>query len=129
MRSAIEQRRGDAAHVQRCRIHKLRNVTKHLPKAKARQTRWVMVQALKGYATAGMLKLKSHATHLKAQHPDAAVSLLVGPEDLFTINRLGVTGELARSFVLFDLFLIRRKRPHNHFRRRLKPSTMFGTSP
>ena len=103
LRSAIEQRCGDAAHVQRCRIHKLRNVTERLPKAKAEQTRWVMIQALKGDAKAGILKLKSHATHLKAQHPDAAASLLEGLDELFTINRLGVTGELARCLATTNI--------------------------
>lgn len=96
LRSAIDQLCGEAAHVQRCRIHKIRNVTERLPKAKAAQTRWVMTQALKGDADAGIQKLKAHAKHLKAQHPDAAASLLEGLEELFTINRLGVTGELAR---------------------------------
>jgi len=96
LRSAIDQLCGEAAHVQRCRIHKIRNVTERLPKAKAAQTRWVMTQALKGDADAGIHKLKAHAKHLKAQHPDAAASLLEGLEELFTINRLGVTGELAR---------------------------------
>lgn len=96
LRSAIDQLCGEAAHVQRCRIHKIRNVTERLPKAKAAQTRWVMTQALKGDAAAGIQKLKAHAKHLKAQHPDAAASLLEGLEELFTINRLGVTGELAR---------------------------------
>lgn len=96
LRSAIDQLCGEAAHVQRCRIHKIRNVTERLPKAKAAQTRWVMTQALKGDADVGIQKLKAHAKHLKAQHPDAAASLLEGLEELFTINRLGVTGELAR---------------------------------
>ena len=96
LRSAIEQVCGEAAHVQRCRIHKIRNVTERLPKTRAAQTRWVMAQALKGDAEVGIEKLKAHAKHLKAQHPDAAASLLEGLEELFTINRLGVTGELAR---------------------------------
>jgi transposase-like protein len=48
------------------------------------------------YANTGIQKLKAHAKHLHAQHPDAAGSLLEGLEELFTINRLGVTGELAR---------------------------------
>ena len=96
LRSAIDQLCGQAAHVQRCRIHKIRNLTERLPKAKAAQTRWVMTQALKGDADAGIHKLKAHAKHLKAQHPDAAASLLEGLEELFTINRLGVTAELAR---------------------------------
>ncbi len=96
LRSGIEQFCAEAAHVQRCRIHKIRNVAERLPKTKAAQTRWVMTQALKGDADAGIQKLKAHAKHLKAQHPDAAASLLEGLEELFTINRLGVTGELAR---------------------------------
>ena len=96
LRSGIEQFCAEAAHVQRCRIHKIRNVAERLPKAKAAQTRWVMTQALKGDADTGIQKLKAHAKHLKAQHPDAAASLLEGLEELFTINRLGVTGELAR---------------------------------
>jgi len=96
LRSGIEQLCGEAAHVQRCRIHKIRNVAERLPKRKAAQTRWVMTQAFKGDADAGIQKLKAHAKHLKAQHPDAAGSLLEGLEELFTINRLGVTGELAR---------------------------------
>jgi putative transposase len=96
LRSAIDQLCGEAAHVQRCRIHKIRNVTERLPKAKAAQTRWVMTRALKGDADAGIHKLKAHARHLRAEHPDAAASLLEGLEELFTINRLGVTGELAR---------------------------------
>ena len=96
LRSAIEQLCGEAAHVQRCRIHKIRNVTERLPKAKAEQTRWVMLQALKGEAAAGIQSLQAHAKHLKPQHPDAAASLLEGLEELFTINRLGVTGQLVR---------------------------------
>ena len=96
LRSAIDQLCGDAAHVQRCRLHKIRNVTERLPKAKAAQTRWVMAQALKGEPAAGIHKLQAHAKHLRAQHPDAAASLLEGLEELFTINLLGVTGELAR---------------------------------
>jgi putative transposase len=96
LRSAIEQMCGKEAHVQRCRLHKLRNVTERLPKGEAAKTRWVMAQALKGDADAGIKKLKAHAKHLKGQHPDAAASLLEGLEEMFTINRLGVTGELAR---------------------------------
>ena len=103
LRSGIEQICGEAAHVQRCRIHKIRNVAERLPKAKAAQTRWVMSQAFKGDAEAGVQKLRTHAKHLKAQHPDAAASLLEGLEELFTINRLGVTGELARCLATTNI--------------------------
>jgi transposase-like protein len=47
LRAGIDQKCGEAARVQRCRLHKIRNVTERLPKAKAAQVRWVMVQALK----------------------------------------------------------------------------------
>ena len=103
LRSAIDQLCGQAAQVQRCRIHKIRNVTERLPKDTAAQTRWVMTQAFKGDPDAGIQKLKAHAKHLKAQHPDAAGSLLEGLEELFTINRLGVTGELARCLATTNI--------------------------
>ena len=35
LRSAIEQLCGEAARVQRCRIHKIRNLTERLPKGRA----------------------------------------------------------------------------------------------
>lgn len=103
LRAALEQKCGDAARVQRCRIHKMRNVTERLPKSKAAQTRWVMVQALKGDADKGIKQLKIHAAHLKRNHPDAAASLLEGLEEMFTINRLGVTGELARCLATTNI--------------------------
>ena len=103
LRAAIEQKCGDAARVQRCRIHKLRNVTERLPKDKAAQTRWVMVQALKGDADEGVRKLKAHAVHLKPKYPDAAASLLERLEEMFTINKLGVTGELARCLATTNI--------------------------
>ena len=59
LRSAIDQMCGDAARVQRCRIHKIRNVAERLPKSKAAQTRWVMTQLLKGDADVGMLQTDS----------------------------------------------------------------------
>ena len=103
LRAAIDQKCGDAARVQRCRIHKIRNVTERLPKEKAAPTRWVMVQALKGDAKAGIETLKSQARHLKAQYPDAAASLLEGLEELFTINRLGITDELVRRLATTNI--------------------------
>lgn len=97
LRSAIEQRCGDAAKVQRCRIHKTRNVTERLPKDKAHQVRWVMTQAFKLDAVKGKAKLKDLARQLKAQHPDAAASVIEGLDEMFTITELGISGELARS--------------------------------
>ena len=96
LRSAIEQRCGVAARVQRCRIHKIRNVTERLPRDKALQVRWVMAQAFKLEPTKGKSKLKELAKQLQAQHPDAAASVREGLDEMFTITELGITGELAR---------------------------------
>ena len=96
LRSAIEQVCGKDAKVQRCRIHKIRNVSQRLPKDRAEQVRWLMKQAFKLDTTAGKLRLKELARSLKAQHPDAAASVLEGLDEMFTITELGITGELAR---------------------------------
>jgi putative transposase len=97
LRSAIEQLCGNAARVQRCRLHKIRNVTGRLPKGQAEQARWIMTQAFKIEAAKGKQKLRNLARQLQAKHPDAAGSVLEGLDEMFTITDLGVTGELARS--------------------------------
>lgn len=96
LRSGIEQLCGKDAKVQRCRIHKIRNVAERLPKDRAEQVRWLMKQAFKLDAPRGKQKLKELAKDLKAQHPDAAASVLEGLDEMFTISELGITGELAR---------------------------------
>lgn len=96
LRSGIEQLCGKDAKVQRCRIHKIRNVSERLPKDRAEQVRWLMKQAFKLDATRGKQRFKELAKDLKAQHPDAAASVLEGLDEMFTITDLGLTGELAR---------------------------------
>jgi transposase-like protein len=96
LRSGIEQLCGKDAKVQRCRIHKIRNVSERLPKDRAEQVRWLMKQAFKLDAPKGKQRLRELAKDLKAQHPDAAASVLEGMDEMFTITELGLTGELAR---------------------------------
>lgn len=96
LRSAIEELFGDRARVQRCRIHKLRNVTERLPKEIARQVRSVMHAAYRLPEKEGMAKLKQQATWLKSEYPDAAASLMEGLEESFTVNRLRLTPSLMR---------------------------------
>jgi len=96
LRSGIEQLCGKDARVQRCRIHKIRNVCERLPTDRSEQVRWLMKQAFKLTATAGKQRLRALAKNLKAQYPDAAASVLEGLDEMFTITELGITGELAR---------------------------------
>jgi hypothetical protein len=45
----------------------------------------------------GLDQAKVVASELKADHPDAAASVLEGLEDMFTVRRLGIDGTLART--------------------------------
>ena len=89
---------GDAAVVQRCTLHKRRNVTGHLPKelAGSIDKRLALIftqpQAARGLDAARRL-----AKELEGDHPDAAASLREGLDDMFTVTRLGIHGTLAKT--------------------------------
>ncbi len=89
---------GDQATVQRCTLHKRRNIVGHLPKEMAGSvdkrlaTIFADPNAKRGEDAARRL-----ATELSGDHPDAAASLREGLEDMFTVRRLGITGALART--------------------------------
>lgn len=89
---------GDAASVQRCVLHKRRNVEGHLPKdlAAVVDKRLGIIFAQPD-ATKGLAAAKGLAKELEADHPDAAASLREGLDDMFTVRRLGVGGTLAAT--------------------------------
>jgi transposase-like protein len=97
LRAAIDRVYGTAAAVQRCRVHKIRNVCDQLPEDAAKHTKIVMKAAFGLKAEAGMQKLRAHAKTLQEEHPSAAASLLEGLEEMFTLNRLEVPAKLARA--------------------------------
>lgn len=103
LRSAIEEVFGEAAHVQRCRTHKVRNVTERLPRAVAAQVKAVMRAAYQLPEKEGLAKLRQQAAWLKTEYPDAAASLLEGLEETFTVNRLQLTPALSRCLVTTNL--------------------------
>jgi transposase-like protein len=96
IRSAIEQVYGEQGLVQRCRAHKVRNVTERLPEPMRAQIKSVMHAAYKLPEKEGMARLRQQAKWLQVQYPDAAVSLLEGLEETFTVNRLRLTPALMR---------------------------------
>jgi putative transposase len=96
IRSAIEQVYGEQGLVQRCRAHKVRNVTERLPEPARAQTKSVMHAAYKLPEKEGIAKIKQQAKWLQQQYPDAAASLLEGLEETFTVNRLKLTPALMR---------------------------------
>ena len=96
IRSAIEEVYGDQALVQRCRAHKVRNVTERLPEPVHTQVKSVMHAAYQLPEKEGLAKLRQQAKWLATEHPDAAASLLEGLEETFTVNRLRLTPALMR---------------------------------
>jgi putative transposase len=96
LRSAIERNFGEAGLVQRCRVHKLRNVLDYLPEGLKAQVKASINAAFKLPTKEGIARLKQQAAWLKRDHPQAAASMLEGLDELFTVNRLGLTPSLMR---------------------------------
>ena len=89
---------GGQAQIQRCTLHKRRNVKGYLPKELGAKIDWRLARAFVDANPAkGLDQAKRIAGELKADHPDAAASLLEGLEEMFTVRRLGVTGRLAAT--------------------------------
>jgi phytoene dehydrogenase-like protein len=89
---------GTHAAIQRCTVHRRRNVADHLPEA---ERGWVDTKLGKIFANpdpaSGLRDAKALATALARKHPGAAASLREGLEKMFTVTRLGITGTLART--------------------------------
>jgi putative transposase len=96
LRAAIERVFGRVP-VQRCRTHQLRNVRDHLPPHLQPQVASAMRAAFRLGPREGIAQLKQQASWLEHEYPDAAGSLREGLEELFTINRLGLSPSLCRA--------------------------------
>ncbi len=96
LRAGIERVFGNRAEVQRCQLHKRRNVKEYLPKnAQGDYDRRIRnAYAMSGYAEA-KAELEKIFRQLERVNPSAARSLEEGLEETLTVHRLGV-GELLR---------------------------------
>ena len=96
--SAVRRVFGDHALIQRCTVHKRRNVTDHLPK---HRRAFIDRRLAKAFNDAdperGLRAARAMARQLDTEHPDAAASLREGLEQMFTVRRLGVSDRLART--------------------------------
>ena len=89
---------GERALIQRCRVHKLRNVLEHLPKEKRQQAAWRLRGAwAKATAQAALQELKACVKWLDGISPHAARSLEEGLEETLTLHRLDLNAKLRRS--------------------------------
>jgi transposase-like protein len=89
---------GKHAVVQRCVLHKRRDVSDYLAPELARRIDRQLKAAFNDPDPARGLKVvKGLATQLERAHPSAAGSLREGLDDMFTVRRLGASDRLARS--------------------------------
>jgi transposase-like protein len=103
LRKAIDEVFGDRALVQRCRVHKVRNVSGRLPRELATQVKSVMHAAYQLPEKEGIAKLKQQAKWLQAEYPDAAASLLEGLEETFTLNHMKLSTSLMRGLTTTNI--------------------------
>ena len=98
LRAGIERVFGKRAEVQRCQIHKRRNVKEHLPKNAQGDTdrRIRNAYAMTDYAGA-KAELEKIFRQLERINPSAARSLEEGLEETLTVHRLGVGALLRRT--------------------------------
>jgi len=98
-RKAVRDCFGDLALVQRCRLHKERNVTGYLPDHLHGEVRRRLRRAWgRTDPDKALAELQAVAQWLEGLgHPSAAGSVHEGIEETLTINRLGVPPKLAVS--------------------------------
>lgn len=96
--AAVREVFGAKAAIQRCTLHKRRNVADHLPD---KEQAWVDAKLIKAFAhpdpDTGLANAKSLAAQLDKSYPSAAASLREGLEEMFTVARLGIDGRLAKT--------------------------------
>ncbi len=98
IRKAIRDVFTDWARVQRCQVHKLRNVLDHLPEGKRSWARTLLRDAW-GSDSEEVARRRLHALarQLESKHPGAAASLREGLDETLTVLSLGLHGALART--------------------------------
>lgn len=99
LRCAVEHFFGNGAQVQRCQIHKRRNVVDHLPgHYHAEYERKIKAAyAMNNYADAKRA-IEGVVVQLKRINESAARSLEEGLEETLTLHRLGIPDVLRKSF-------------------------------
>jgi transposase-like protein len=104
LRKAVRLVLGEQAPVQRCQVHKLRNVLAQLPQEKQEPTRRRMQAAwAQKDPKVAEQELRKTARWLEESWPSAAGSLLEGLEETLTLQRLQLAPKLCRSLCSTNL--------------------------
>ena len=96
--SAIQKTFGSLAEIQRCQIHKRRNILGHLPDRLHESVKAILKEAWSlGDAKVAKRRLERLASSLEADHPGAAASIKEGLDHTLTLQRLGLGGLLYKK--------------------------------
>jgi putative transposase len=89
---------GSAALIQRCQVHKLRNILEHLPEG---QRPWVRAIVARAYTQVDVAParrlLQDLARRLEGRYPSAAASVREGLDETLTVLTLGLSDRLRSS--------------------------------
>src|SRR5579871_3675331 len=98
IRAAIVSYAGDAAFLQRCQVHKIRNVAEHLPESQRHAVKFRMRAAylMREAADARNALLRLHDELIEV-NPSAAGSLAEGLDETLTVLDLRITPRLRQS--------------------------------
>jgi len=98
LHAAVRRHAGDAAFIQRCQVHKKRNVVDHLPEEHKADVRRKLQNA---YAMTDYAEAKRALERLRRElmdlNPSAARSLEEGLEETLTVHKLRVPEQLRRT--------------------------------
>jgi transposase-like protein len=98
LRSGIRKVFGDLGVVQRCQVHKQRNILGHLPDGMRESVKTILREAWSLHdAKLAKARLERLASSLQADHPGAAASVREGLEETLTVQGLGIEGTLYRK--------------------------------
>ena len=96
--TAVTQTFGRAALVQRCQVHKGRNILEYLPEAQRPWVKTVLTRAYTNSHVKTAKRLLEHLAHrLDTDYPSAAASVREGLDETLTVLGLGLSERLQRS--------------------------------
>lgn len=101
---AIRNSFGQNAPIQRCQVHKARNITERLPKSLHASVRKVLRQAWELDDAVNAEKLiRNLARRLEREAPGVSASILEGIDEILTVTRLRLPSELRRSLACTNI--------------------------
>ena len=101
---AIRKTFGRHTPIQRCQVHKARNILERLPKPLHASVRKALRQAWElDDADKAERLIKNLARRLEQQAPGVAASILEGRDEILTVIRLGLPAELRRSLACTNI--------------------------